>query len=360
MREAAPRTENRGDAPAYFEAVHDSFLRAGQTAGGFVERSYVIGGFLVRLRFAGTALIPKVTPALTHLEAPRAALIPALTVCLWDHASTGVAPPPPVWGMDDQGSQGEIPGYNDGRISTAFNRGSNVLSMLDRDRDLALFWVRDEVAKPLPYYEVGAPLRAILHWWMADHGLQLIHAGAVGTPEGGVLLAGRGGSGKSTTSLSCLLSGMLYAGDDYVLVSPEPFVHGLYSSAKLHPDQLARLPRLAHTVGAPRQPDEEKTLLFLSDHFPERISTGFPIRAILLPTVTGVAAPRLRKTTAATSLAALAPSTMLQMPDPNQVALRRMTELVRRVPSYALELGGDVEDVPRVVATALVGTSVSA
>ena len=34
----------------------------------------------------------------------------------------------------------------------------------------------------------------------------------------GVLIAGKSGSGKSTSTLACLTSGLLYAGDDYVLV----------------------------------------------------------------------------------------------------------------------------------------------
>jgi hypothetical protein len=351
MEPAAAGPGGEDVAPAYFAAVHETFRHAGQAVGGLVDRFYTIGGYPIRLRFAGSALLPLIAPTLAHLEAPAPHPAPMLTVCLWDYASTRAAPPPPVWGTDDQGNCGEVPGYNDGRISTVFDRGSNVLSMLDRELDLALFWVRDP-EEPLPYYEIAAPLRVILYWWMGDHGRRLIHAGAVGITSGGVLLAGRGGSGKSTTALCCLLSGMLYAGDDYVLVGtePVPFVHSLYNSGKLHADQLRRFPQLLSATSAPRRPDEEKALLLLHEHFGERVAAGFPLRAILLPHVTGTAKTRLRETTTAASLVALAPSTIFQMPNPGPVALRQIARFVEQVPSYVVELGQDVADVPRLVA----------
>ena len=46
-----------------------------------------------------------------------------------------------------------------------------------------------------------APFRTILTWWAADHRLALVHAAAVATGDGAVVLAGTSGAGKSTTAL---------------------------------------------------------------------------------------------------------------------------------------------------------------
>jgi hypothetical protein len=344
---------NRAVLSQYFAAVHDTFRRAGQAVASFVDRDYVIGGYNVRLRFIGSTLIPRITPAVGHLEAPAPHVAPALTICLWDSASTGATPPAPAWEASGLESiRGEVVGYNDERFSTAIfnNLGRNTLSVLDRESNLALFWVPDEQA--LPMWEIGGPLRSILHWWMGDHGRRMVHAGAVGTPSGGVLLAGRGGVGKSTTTLSCLLSGLLYLGDDYVLLSAEsgPSVHSLYSSAKLSHDSFRWFPQLLPAVSSqPGAEDEEKALLLLRDHFGDQIVTSLPLCATLIPRVTGLARTRLKRASAAASLMALAPSTIFQLPSGGRAVFQQIAQVIEQVPSYFLELGRDVHEVPRVI-----------
>ena len=62
-----------------------------------------------------------------------------------------------------------------------------------------------------------------------DKGYQLVHAAAVGSEAGAVLISGKGGLGKSTTALSCLGKGLTYVGDSHVVVQLDPFprVHSL-------------------------------------------------------------------------------------------------------------------------------------
>ena len=119
---------------------------------------------------------------------------PALTVCLWDAASTGVPLPDRPWGTDDNLSRGDIRDFADPNIRTAYTMGPNALSMLDERRNLALFCTTSAAHIPTDYR--GSPLLVILSWWTSMQGLQYVHAGAVGTPEGGVLLVGKGGSGQ--------------------------------------------------------------------------------------------------------------------------------------------------------------------
>ena len=70
---------------------------------------------------------------------------------------------------------------------------------------------------------------------MLSRGGALLHSAAVGTLNGGVLIAGPSGSGKSTTALACQEAGLGFTSDDYVLVSAggPPTVHMAYSTAKV-------------------------------------------------------------------------------------------------------------------------------
>jgi hypothetical protein len=292
-------------------------------------------------------LVPLITPALEHL-ATRASSAPALTICLWDSDSTGVEkPPPPPWSWDECTARGEVERYNDGRIHTAFH--ASTLSMLDVDLDLGIYWVRD--ASQLTHTESGSPLLRIFHWWMRCHRKQLVHAGAVGTVEGGVLLIGKGGSGKSTTCLLCLESALLYLGDDYCLVSidPSPYAHSLYSSGKVDAQDINRFPFLKPALSNPDRLDKEKALYFLGARFPEKIANGFPLWAILLPRVTGLPKTKLTKVSASAGLLALAPSTIFQLPGAGDQAFKVLGDLVRQVPSYTLEVGTDLSQIPNII-----------
>jgi hypothetical protein len=238
---------------------------------------------------------------------------------------------------------------NDERIHTAIDAAYFGFSLLDTLRNEALFNVPDPAR--IPYYESSSPLRSILSWWLSRNGRQLVHAGAVGLPgRGGVLLAGRGGSGKSVSSLLCLCDGLDFAGDDYVALEfgARPFVHSLYNSAKVNPADIGRFPALR---GAMRHPGEteEKALLFGAQIFPERISRGFPVRAIVLPRVKGKGRTELKETSPAFGLRSLAPSTIFQLPGAGREAFEAIARFVKTVPNYIMEIGSDGPGVPAVI-----------
>lgn len=350
------------DRLAYFQALVDGFGRAEQASGG-LDRVYSVGGYTVCLRFAGPALPPHLTPALAHLESAPTNR-PDLTVCVWDSASTATRLPLLVdslvhllrlrW-FEQLDGRRAIKGYNSARIRTTFHLGPDILSALDTNANLAVYWVED--AGHIPYYERGYPLQTILNWWLADHHRTFVHAGAVGRPEGGVLLAGQSGSGKSTTTLACLESGLALAGDDYTLVAvdPAPVGYSLYNTAKLRTvADMGRFPHLVTRLSNTERLAEEKPMLFLQEHFPDRVLSQFPIRAILLPQVTGRPTTSVQSVSPMTALKALAPSTLLQLPGAGQASFQAMARLVRQVPCYTLALGTDLAQIP-VVITDLLG-----
>jgi hypothetical protein len=179
-----------------------------------------------------------------------------------------------------------------------------------------------------------------------------VHAGAVGTPHGGVLLVGKGGSGKSTSALACLRSALLYAADDYCLLDSRgepPYVHSIYNSAKLEAGHIRTFPHLLPLISNPQDLGIAKAVIYLNDHHPERLSAGFPIKAVLIPRVTGKADTRLTPATQLDGLRALAPSTLFQLSGAGAVNFGIMAGFARRVPSYFLEAGTDLDQIPAVI-----------
>ncbi|MBD2578883.1 serine kinase [Oscillatoria sp. FACHB-1406] len=341
------------DSLAFFESIEELFQKAVTSVGGTRDRFYCIAGFKIRLQFATEALIPDLTPALEHLAVEPFSEAD-LTVCLWDSHSTHTPMPPPPWKRyQHHPKRGEILGFNSDRIHTSFQWGSYALSLLDRDRNLGIYWV--ETAAQLPYWEGGSPLRTIFNVWFSQRGIQLVHGGAVGHPHGGALLVGKGGSGKSTTALACLSSDLFYASDDYSLVScdPNPTAFSIYSTGKKNADDLERLPFLATAISNRDRLESEKAVYFLNQHFPEKIISRFPLKAILIPRITGKTETTVTPTSVAAALASLVPSTTIQLPGAGKEACKIMMQVAGKVPSYYLELGTDIEQVPQTISALL-------
>lgn len=340
-------------AGAFFRQAQQAYLVAEKAASGPVSRSYGIAGRLVRLRFANDSLVSAITPALEHLRQENPAGAPDLTICLWDSASTGVAMPVPPWDWKALIARGELRGSGNACYQTAYQADAGILSMMETAPSQALFWIQD--ARRVPFYETASPMRTILGWWSRGLGYQVVHGAAAGHAGGGVLIVGRGGSGKSTTSLVCLASGMLYAGDNNLVLTeyPGPVAHSLYSSATLEPHHVRRFPHLLSGIQNGARLETEKAMIFVAQMYPDLVAADLPIRAILLPRVGGRQETRLSPASPATALAALAPSSIFSLPGAGSDSFSFMARFVRRVPSYVLELGADLGGISATVSDLL-------
>lgn len=342
MPDLRARTEVSGVAElsATLEVLRSSSEDALRSASE-IARRYVIAGYRIELRFAGPALLPAIEPAFAHHAefGPHDGV--DLTVSVWDSASTGVALPPIPWVDAPAGHEKEIRIRSGAGLRAVHRMDEGDLSLLDEGNDVAFMWIPD--ASDVPFDVYGAPLRMILLWWMRLHDLHLIHAAAVGTQTGGVLIPGSGGSGKSTTALACVLGGLRYASDDHVLldVREEPFAHSLYATGKLQPRHAERFPDLAAQLRPPLGPDE-KALLFLNEFEPAAPIPGFPLRAVVAPKIVDGVGARVVPISRGRALATLAPSTILSLPGARGAGFPAMTELVASVPSYVLEIGSDL------------------
>jgi len=220
---------------------------------------------------------------------------------------------------------------------------------MDLETNTGIYWV--ETADTLPFWVHASPLRTLFHWWMEKNGCQLLHAAAVGTEQGAVLITGKGGVGKSTTALSCLQSGLYYLADDYVITSldPEPLVYSLYSTAKLNADHVANFPDLTGFVKNPDKLDQEKAVMFLYPHLKEQILSEMPLKAILTPRVMNLSETATSHVSRWEIERALSFTTMSQLPCVGRQTHDFVGKLSSSLPSYVLELGRELKKIPAAI-----------
>jgi hypothetical protein len=333
---------------SFFKTIYDLFYRAEKESGGGSERILRIGGCPVRLRFAGKDLARLLLPAFEHLS-ENENITPALTILLGQDSSYGVSMPSVPFESRHKVVRGSLWQFKNGGQDIVAQLSDEIYNILDRGRDLAVCWFRKQ--GPIPQNEIGSPLLKIFHWWMGDHGRQLVHAGAVGTREAGILLVGKGGSGKSTAALSCLNSGLYYAADDYCLVShePQPYAYSLYCTGKVKESDTWRFPFLKEAMSDLEKAESGKVLYYIPLCFPDKVIRGFPIRALLLPQVKGEGKTKIRSLSPASCLLMLGPSTVSQLPVAQDRTLKNISELVKRVPGFVLEMGADISGIPWVI-----------
>lgn len=344
-------TETRSST-AFFAELRDTWALAAGRAGGVEKRSYRLGDDRLELRFAGDALVAPLTRALAHLAAADEP-VDSLVVYACESETTETPMPRPPWGAEDYREYGKIRGHFGERFQSVFQWSSRSLVMLDVERGEAVYWVKS--ARQIPYFEMAAPLRLLLHGWLGHRGIELVHAAAVGSGDGCVLFVGKAGSGKSWATLASAAGGLRLLADDYCLVSPGSPAHvvSVYSAAKTNADALERLPFLRAMVGNPVRPEDDKAVYFLQEHVPEWLLREADLRAVLVPQLGNGRTTTLRPAPASAALAALAPSTILQLPAAGAATLRRLAEIVRAVPCHHLELGTDLETIPAAIAPLL-------
>lgn len=346
----------------YAETARSAFLAASKKAIRATEGWFRIAEQLILIRATEPTLFTRLTRALEHLRAPSAPSAD-LTVYAWQGSGPGSnAPPsPPAWYANQRNEprdefikdtrfdfRGELPAFNTAGIRTAFRVQPSELHLLDNNRNEAFYWIED--GAKVPYWEAGAPFHRVFAWWMGERGIWLLHTAAVGMADGGVLITGPPGAGKSTSALACANAGLGYAGDDYCLmqVVPEPRVHSLYNTGKLKSRwDLERFAQFASLGIHAEWLDNLKAQMFLQFVPGIRVVSGFPLRAIVVPHVGSSNGTTLSLLSAPAALQAML-STIRQVPN-NGRALRPMAELVRKIPCYRLNAGPDLAAIPPLI-----------
>ena len=346
-------------AAVFFEDTIEAADLAARRGFGWTEKTYLIGGRGLRIKFGSAALEWRLGRALAHLEI-AAPSEPALTIFAWDSGTSRLPPLQTGWLADAYGKYGEISGFNDARFHTATRLDPVIFRMLDRDRKRAIYWTPS--ADDLPEHETAAPMRPLLHEWLQGDGALPLHSGAVGFPGGGILLAGRGGAGKSHAALACLLSPLLYASDDFCVLSSgsEWLAHSMYSTGKVGSGDLARFPHLVPFIGNPERRPDAKAVFFLHEHFPSRLIRTFPLRAIVLPRVCPDEPSAILPASRGAAHKAIAIGTMEMARNQAALTFSKVARLVNDLPSFELRMGIRIEAVPALISDLLARTPATA
>jgi hypothetical protein len=316
------------------------------------EASYRFAGRPVRLRVVGRELFGHIVKPFAHLridESPP----PELTVELWDDRSIGCLPKAEHANGETLWQEATRRSSDDRFIA---QRLPHTLSCLDRSSGRLVAGIAWHDA--IFIYERSKPLARLLLTWYNDRHVQVIHTGLVARNGTGVLIAGKSGSGKSTSVLVSVMGGLHYLSEDYVgleTTADGAFVgHSVYNSVFLNSVHLKRFVELGPFTINGRPPQEEKSVVILSQIYPERLARTAAIGAIVFPVLVDDATEaRLRPMSKGAALLALAPSSLLQIPNRQlgPAGFDRLAQLVERVPCFEMVVGSTFASIPRCLET---------
>lgn len=332
----------------YFDRHVKTGLQKTQSTVEPVVKNYSLAGKILRVFLYGDPVAQSLSLAMMHHEIEYSGN-PDLTIYAWDSA-TADTPLPAPWDepeFKEDSADGSTLSHDS--FFGVYIGGEETLNFYDPISRVGYFWTQD--ARQLPDWAAGAPFRTTLHWFLNESNIHLMHGAVVGHNNQSVLITAKSGSGKSTTALSCVLSGMDYLADDYVAIGlndDHVTAISLYNSAKVTREGLGLFPELQSGVWNPNFGDNEKAILFMSQLFPDQVTRELPLSAILIPRITG-GETTLVPASKIEALVAIAPTTLLQLPFAETNKISAFKEIIQRVPCYYLNLGSDVRGVAGVI-----------
>ena len=232
--------------------------------------------------------------------------------------------------------------YNceEGRLAASVEFG--FFSVYSAEYNETYIWICQD--KHLIDVFISHPFRMEFSWWAQRKGYTFLHSAAIGTKGKGVLISGAGGSGKSTLSMSALLTGMDFLSDDYLLVKrgARPVAVRLYSTGYLKEDILARLPEFKKEVFWSSK-TRDKGLLAL-DAFGGRVTDRLLLHAIITPHVAHASEPAIKRIPDVRTLIPLLASTSYQNRElKNKSVFFAMMSLLRNLPAFDFILTDDLK-----------------
>lgn len=304
-----------------------------------VDGCFLLGSEVLRIEAVGDAMFQAVTGALSHLRVSQQC-VPSLTIRVREQEQglpRLISPDVLAFReMADLRQKSET----EGRFAMAMQE-TGTLYVADLCRGIAYCEV--ECLASWPAWECAAPFRALLSAWLSRSGAVLVHASCVGLGEQALLLAGPSGSGKSTTAMICALHGWTHYADDYTLVQMHDGLSAapLYNTAKLNPDSVSLLPDLNQMPVVEKDP-MGKSIYTLGSAGETTAGTSRPrLAGIVFPSAAGAGErtePSLSPMTGGDALRLLAPSSLLQLSTGGAQTFARLATVVRRLPSWRMDL----------------------
>lgn len=326
-----------------FKLLDRGFSAALKRSGNATRFNFQLAGRTCSVTVVGSALGQSIRRAFEHLE-PATRSEPDLTIDVWDQTEAGQSFM--ATGRGDESGPGIVLRTSrDGRyVGEERRQGSH---WIDRRANRIVGCTLSAGDRFLD--ERARPFHKLLSLWLEDQQIQFIHAGLISVHGQGILFAGHGGAGKSTSSIACLRAGFQYLGDDFIGLRqdlPGTFTgYGLFATCLLNEHHIKRFPDLLPHAHHAYHAEEDKVVLYLADAFPSSLADETRISALVLPRVVDSDDTRFRPATQVEALMAVAPTSVMYLPRPSAKAFHRLAALVETVPAYWLELGRNVAEI---------------
>jgi hypothetical protein len=208
----------------------------------------------------------------------------------------------------------------------------------------------------IPAWDIATPFRDILHVWFRLHGGHILHGAVVGDRDHAVMLAGAGGSGKSSSAMACLRhSDLHFLGDDVTLIRDgddgKRIVHSLYNSVKLLPHDCERFAGRLSRLDDSTRGDGKPTFYTYPD-FGDRLAKTRVLKGFLLVRPHPAEQTGVSPASQGDIWRAIGPSTMSLLPS-DAGGIKWLGKLAATLPACWLSVGSRREDIPVAIAGAL-------
>lgn len=307
-------------------------------------RYYRIGETPIAFHFLSLRDLPFFTRSLRHLEKVGLETPFLFNLYVLSGDTSGIAPPFDLCFKSDKSLYSNDLQELPSRYFVNVDTWLRAVSLLDYETNTGIYWCK--TIEKMPLYVHTAPFLQLLQRWFIHTPLTFIHSGGIGYAQGGVILGGKGGSGKSTTTMACFDSDLHYIGDDFLMVDRQhSTAYSLYQVAKLEIHNSFRFPHLKpHLTNTAALPPE-KHHLWIHELQASKMIQTFPVKAIFLPKFLGKKDTQLKPASKVDAMKALVPSsTWLIKADTTQ--MNKIAQIVRQLPCYWLETGTDLPQIP--------------
>lgn len=195
----------------------------------------------------------------------------------------------------------------------------------------------------LPPWDGSAPLRLPLQWLLEDCGVRVVHAATVGVAGKGAVLFGRGGAGKSGTTLAALSVGMSSVGDDYVALRlhGSPAALPLYNCVKQDLPGIERVPGLRDALKDQTPNWRGKYEFDPRMVFPGALVDEMALHAVILPQIAQRPEPSIARINSGAALLALLSSNLQYSLTDTDGGMAKLASFLRQLPCYRMSLSDD-------------------
>jgi hypothetical protein len=185
------------------------------------------------------------------------------------------------------------------------------------------------------------PLLMLLRWWSEATPHLMLHAAAVGNEQGGVLIGGTPGAGKSSTALACIGDKLQLVGDDMVLIGPDGVAHSLHATLRLRPDMIDRFGP-SPWFGNSWSDWRNKPSQIVPDESLQHLTRSTRPKAIVLPRLELGAKAEFSRVSSARAMRVMTPVTVTNhYMDPAR-QLQKLSNVLQHLPCYEFSIVEDL------------------